>query len=385
MTNLPLDTQIAGIRSEFPATTAVAYLNTGTIGPVPRCVLERHQALERHFHFGSPLDMAIEAHVESEFEDTRRRIADLVHSPLCDIALVQNTTDGINAALLSIGWTSGDQIITSDAEHSAVNAPLQYLQDRFGVQVTRLATVQGVLRPEHVAEAVGPRTRAVVISHASYMTGGVFPVQEICSLARARGLVTVIDGAQSVGAIPVNVPGRRCDFYAFSCYKWLVGPEGTAALYVSNATTYSPYRVSSRASERLPDGQYKLRQGARRFEGTGTMNALDFITLGASIAYVNELGRDQVYERVGLLCIAFKEGLQSIPGGRCITPMEPEQSAGLVAFRVDGSNPDELKERLHAQRLIIRTVANIGALRASFHFYNTLDEVSDLLSAIGMA
>ncbi|MDP2872650.1 MAG: aminotransferase class V-fold PLP-dependent enzyme [Bacillota bacterium] len=381
--SLPLQDRIDEVRAEFPATARMGYFNTGTIGPIPRRVLEVHQSLERRYHLAGPLDREAGDRVDKEYTEVRPKVASMLRTTPDRIALVENTTTGINAALLSHRWQPGDEVLTSDIEHPAVLVPLEYLRQRYGVVIRRVATRGGVLRTDDLSAAIGPNSRAIAISHVSFSTGGRFPVDEICLLARERSLLSVIDGAQSVGAIPVDLSRLQCDYYAFPGYKWTLGPQGTAGLFVSErAPEVFPYRVALHAvAERFPEGGFRLHADARRFEGTATTAKMEFISLGGSIDLLAGYGWDAVFRRVAGLCEQFRAGVLTIPGAELITPRSRDEAAGLIAFRVAGRSAAEMDAQLYRQGMVVRTVGGNG-LRASFHLYNTPEEVDGLLDAI---
>lgn len=389
MRPLPLDERIDEIRAEFPATSRMGYFNTGTIGPIPKSVLESHQELERDLHLGGPLDRSTNDRVDVLYRSVKAKMASMLGASPDSLALVENTTAGINAALLSHGWEAGDEVLTSDAEHPAVLLPLGYLSQRFGVIVRPIAVRGGVLRADDLSAAIRLRTKAIVVSHVSFSTGGLYPAAEICRLAADRNLLSVIDGAQSAGAVPVDLSELECDYYAFPGYKWLLGPQGTAGLFVSRrARGAFPYRVGSHAvAERFADGGFRLHDDARRFEGTATTSKLDFITLGDAVQFVAGFGWDMVLARVAGLCGLFREGLLAIAGIELISPKASDESSSLICFRLAGKPAADVNEALCRRGLVIRTVggaggAGAGGLRASFHFYNTAEEVERLLDAI---
>ncbi len=380
---LPLEDRIDAIREQFPAVSRTGYYNTGTIGPLPKNVLLRHQEREREFHFGGPLDRSINEALAAEFKAVRGKLARTVHAaPEC-IAFVENTTAGINSALLSRSWEPGEEVITTDAEHPAVRMPLAYLAHRYGVVVRQVPSADPAAMPAAVEEMARGRARAVVMSHVSFSSGGAFPVAAICRVAREQGLLSVIDGAQSVGAIEVDVPAIDPDYYAFPGYKWVLGPQGTAALYASPRTAQTmPYRIASRAvAERLADGGFRLHPDARRFEGTGTTALHDFVTLGDSLDYLAGLGHDNVLRRIGGLRGRFVAGLIQSSWAELITPAEAAYAAGLISFRVRGREAGAVRDELGRRGMTVRTVPG-DAIRASFHIYNTPGEVDALLAEL---
>ncbi|MCK7488932.1 MAG: aminotransferase class V-fold PLP-dependent enzyme [Anaerotruncus sp.] len=238
--------------------------------------------------------------------------------------------------------------------------------------------------PAAAAAALGPRTRALLMTHVSFSTGGAFPVAAICAAVRSKpDVVTIIDGAQSVGAIPVNVAEIKPDFYAFPGYKYTLGLEGTAALYASpRAIAMQPYRVASHTvAETLPEWKLRLHDDARRFEGTSTIDTQAYAAQGDSLAYLAGLGDGLVYAASAGLCAQFRQGMLNLPDIELVTPLAPEHAAALIVFRVAGLTPREVCDKLLQRGMIIRTVPG-DAVGASFHFYHTPAEVAGLLDGL---
>ena len=159
----------------------------------------------------------------------RETAARLIGAAPQDVALTQNTTHGMNLGTASIDWREGDEVISATTEHPGCLVPLHNLRARSGVKVQ---LVSPPVTPEKVESALTPRTRLVALSHVDWTSGEILPLREICALARARDVLTLIDGAQSVGNVPVDVPASGADMYAFTGHKWILGPEGMGALYV---------------------------------------------------------------------------------------------------------------------------------------------------------
>src|SRR3712207_5249146 len=181
----------------------------------------------------------------------------------------------MNLGAASIDWREGDEGGSATTEHPGCLAPLHNLQWRFGGRGT-LIPPPGTA--ERVEAAGSPRTRLVALSHVDWTSGEVLPLEEICALARERDVLTLVDGAQSVGAIPVDAPATGADMYAFTGHKWVLGPEGMGAFYVRPGCEVPSTNVGFIS---LPDpsafdagGGYELRADARRFEASTTSPAL---------------------------------------------------------------------------------------------------------------
>ncbi|MGH3146018.1 MAG: aminotransferase class V-fold PLP-dependent enzyme, partial [Rubrobacter sp.] len=203
----------------------------------------------------------------------REGAARLVGAGPDDVALTQNTTHGMNLGVAAIDWREGDMVVSATTEHPGCLAPLHNLMRRFGVG---LSLVSPPVTPEKIEASLTPRTRLVALSHVDWTSGEALPLAEICTLARDRGALTLVDGAQSVGNIPVDVPATGADMYAFTGHKWVLGPEGMGAFYVRpDLAVHSPnvgYLSLPSPTDFDREGDYELRTDARRFEAS-TMSA----------------------------------------------------------------------------------------------------------------
>jgi len=289
-----------------------------------------------------------------------------------------NTTHGINLGLGALDWEAGDEVISATTEHPGCLAPLHGLRERHGV---RLRLLRPPLTPARVEAAMGPRTRLVALSHVDWTTGEALPVEEICAIARRRGVLTLVDGAQSVGAVPVRLPETGADLYAFTGHKWLLGPEGMGGLYVRPGLDLpSPnlgyLSVEDPAAFR-PEGGYRLHPGARRFESS-TMSPALAAGLAEAARAAAEAGEGLfagIRKRARLLAGLLAE----LPNVRLLTPLPP--ASGLVSFEVEGVGPDEAVLRLLERRFVVRRLPS-GALRASTHLFNTEEELEGLARAV---
>jgi L-cysteine/cystine lyase len=297
-----------------------------------------------------------------------------------DVALTQNTTHGMNLGVASINWREGDEAISVATEHPGCLAPLHNLKRRYGVGV-RL--VDPTVTPEKIEALLTPRTRLIALSHVDWTNGGVLPLQEICALARDRGVLTLVDGAQSVGNIEVDVPATGADMYAFTGHKWVLGPEGMGALYVRpGLPVYSPnvgFMSISSPADFDAKGDYELRPDARRFEAS-TMSPALAAGFAAATRAVHERG-SAGYEEIRRKADYLANLLSGLPRVTVGSP-RPAQS-GLVSFEVEGVEPGEVIERLLEQRFILRYVPGPKTyIRASTHLFNTEEELGELAQAI---
>ncbi|QYJ17301.1 Isopenicillin N epimerase [Rubrobacter xylanophilus DSM 9941] len=368
-------------RSEIPALDGndYAYLNSGASGPPTRRVLKAARAAEELCCGPAYLEgPGFFARCAAFVERAREAAAHLLGASPEDIALTTNTTQGINLGLGALDWRAGDEVISSLTEHPGCLVPLHGLRERHGV---RLRLLEPPITPGRAAAEMTPRTRLVALSHVDWTTGQALPVEEISAIARRRGALTLVDGAQSVGAVPVNLPEIGADLYAFTGHKWLLGPEGMGGLYVRPGLDLpSPnlgyLSVEDPAAFR-PEGGYRLHPGAQRFESSTTSPALAAGFAEAARA-ASERGAE-LFEEIRRRAALLAGMLAELPNVRLRTPLQP--AAGLVSFEVEGVGADEAVARLLERRFVLRRLPG-GSLRASTHLFNTEEELEGLVRAV---
>lgn len=384
-----MESWVEEIRNLMPVTRRAVYMNTGTSGPVPEPALRAEAEVARYLAESGPGSAEVVRESERRLEQVREDLARFLGSTADEIALTQSTSDGIATVVTGLPWRAGDEVITSELEHGSGLLPFAYLRDRLGVRVRLLRPRDGVrLSADEVREAISPRTRLICMSHVSYSTGARLPVEATAELARARGVLLLVDGAQAAGVLPHRLSELGADFYAAPGQKWLLGPEGTGLLHVDRQAleAVAPSSIAW-ASVEHTEGPvdplaYRLKGSARRFELATTSLAL-FEGLRASTQILEGVGRQAIWDRVASLTGRLKEALAARSGVELITPATPEASAGLVAFRLRGYAAPEAA-RLLAERyqVIGRWIGYPEAVRLSVHFFNTESEVATVLAAV---
>ena len=334
------------LRAQFPVFEHLEYLNAGTTGPVPRRGHEAAlESLRRQLDEGRSgkafFDRCLEA-----IDLLRGRIAALMGAEVSEVALTGSTTDGVNAALGALDLGPGDEVLTSDEEHPGVLAPLGGLRERRGVSV-RVAPFG------ELAGAVGQRTRVVVCSHVSWMTGSVV---DAAALAATPALV-VLDGAQGLGAVPVDVQALGCDFYAASGQKWLCGPNGLGYLYAREnlvAGLPSPWPGYPSLADSMRGLEFDLHPDARRLSvGFPAPHHVDWAL--AALDVLEQAGFAEVQERAAELAAGLAERL----GSR----VTPRGRSSLVTWAVDDAEGEV--ERLASEGFGVRHLPGTNTVRAS--------------------
>jgi selenocysteine lyase/cysteine desulfurase len=356
---------VAALRAQFPVLERVAYLNTGSVGPLARGAadavvddlrlqLEQGRGGRAHFEQAEALS-----------ERLRARIASVMGCDSGEVALTGATTDGVNAVLGGLELDPGDEIVTSDEEHPGLLAPLAADRERRGIELR-------VVPFDAVAEAVGPQTRLVACSHVSWVTGRVADVRALA----ASPAPVLLDGAQGLGAVPVDVRALGCEYYAASGQKWLCGPIGSGYLYVrENAIdgldpAWPGHGTLSDAERPL---ELPLAEGARRFDtafapshrSTWSLAALDVLE-AAGIAAVQERAATLAASLADRLAAA---GLTVAPRGR----------STLVSWAA--GDPAAEAARLLDAGLLVRDLPGTPYVRASVGGWTSEEELERLVAA----
>lgn len=387
---LPDDAKLAAVREALPALGAGIYLNTGSVGPLPaETAAAMAEIVEYELRIGRSHPDYWESFLE-RMAEARGAVAAVVGADVDQIALVHSTTQAMNAAIWSVDLAPGDRIVTTQAEHSGGLGPVHAAAARFGAQIA-IADVgaggddEGTLAAFDAAIGTDGRTRLVAMSHVLWTTGGLLPVARIARLAHERGARIVVDGAQAAGAIPVSVADLGVDFYAVAGQKWLLGPEGTGALFVApdavgdarvtNAGHFTFERLSPTEAVPWPD--------ARRFDDTGHYRP-GITGLARSCGWLAMyVGWAWIHERAGAMARTAADRLTAIDGVELLTPRD--RMATLVTFRIRGWTAEEALAEIAARTFAIaRTIPSLDAVRLSIGFFTTADEIERVAAAIAL-
>lgn len=384
---LPDDERVAAIRVALPATAAGIYLNTGTAGPIPaETAAAMAQAAELELSIGRA-HAARFPEILQRMDEARASVAAVLSSDLDSVGLSHSTTDGMNVGSWAVDWRPGDRVVTTSLEHLGGLGPLYAARDRFGVDLRIVDVGDGGDDDRTLAsmeEAITPATRLVSVSHVAWSTGAVLPVARIAEIAHARGALVIVDGAQSAGALAVDPAALGADVYAAPGQKWLLGPEGMGAIWISPASreriplTFSGYFSYESSDTR---GRGVPWPGARRFEATN-FHAPSIIGLARSSSWLSMfVGLDWAFARAGRLARRAADLLAAIPGVELVTPRH--QMATLVTFRIAGWTAVEAVEELGRRVFaIVRDIPPIGAVRMSVGFFNTDAEIERFCEAV---
>lgn len=381
---------IDSIRQQFPALENKAYFNYGGQGPMPKVALDAIVEGYQKVQQCGPFSIETGVWVTQEAEQTRRAIAQELNVSPSTITLTEDVTVGCNIVLWGIDWRIGDHLLLTDCEHPGIIAIAKELERRFEIEVT-ICPLQTTLNQGDpvatLASHLKPSTRLVVLSHILWNTGQLLPLAEMIaachSYSNSRPVQVLVDAAQSVGVLPLNLTDLKVDFYAFTGHKWWCGPEGLGGLYVHPDAqetlhpTFIGWRSITTDDAGLPTG---LKPDGRKYEVATSAYPL-YAGLRQAIALHQEFGSAQ--ERYNQICSLSKrlwQHLTELPEVVCLKTTPPE--TGLISFQIPGKSHTQLVRFLEAQNILLRTILTPDCVRACVHYLTTEPEMIRLLDAI---
>jgi L-cysteine/cystine lyase len=362
---------LEAVRAGLPVLQRVAYLNAGTFGPLPRRTTEAMIAQLQAELAGGRSGAGYWEHVRALRASVRAAIAGLIGASPEAVALTRSTSEGCTIAVAGLRLRPDDEIVTTDDEHFGLLAPLHASGARVRVACVRGRPVEEAF--EAIEAEIGERTRLIAVSHVTWTTGRVLPVRALAG----NGIPVLVDGAQGAGAVPVDVRELGCDFYTVSGQKWLLGPDGTGALYVrpqrvDELAVALPSYFSQQAYE--PTGAFVPTPGAARFD-PGSIPAPSLAGVLESIAFAQEAGEDR-FARAREMA----ERLRSLLAERFDVLTEPDQ-ATLVSFR-PGRDPEQAVAALAARGVVVRGFHGLDWIRASVGFWTSDGDLERLLDGL---
>ena len=377
------------LRGEIPVLANLTYLNTGWSGPPPRRVAQAlKDRIDLELNEG-PTTPPVQERGREVQAQTRQAAARLFNADPEEVMVTRNTTEGLNIVLSGLDWQEGDEIITCNLEHGSVLVTSLVTGKRHGVKVRVVDLDPHDSRETILGKfeaAFTSRTRLLFVSHVEFSTGLRMPAAELARLAHDRGAQIMLDGAQTGGHIHLDMAAEEFDFYSIPGQKWVLGYEGVGVLYIRRELIERIYPAHSGGRAVVHPVDYDNVQLAaadmEKFHGGSSSVPLQAAFLEA-VQFVEEVGVREIEERNRQLAARLKRQLSDLPAVQVYSPMEPELSSGLVSFALSGWEPPAAVERLwNDHRIVVRQVGYPPGIRASFHFFNTEDEVDQLAQAV---
>ena len=391
------------IRADFPVLhqqvnkAPLIYFDNAATTQKPKAVID---ALQHYYELDNAnIHRGLHSLAEratTAYELTRKKLATFLNAPSADqIIFTSGTTAGINLVAQTFGRANiekGDQIIVSNLEHHSNIVPWQMIAQEKGAEIKVIpVSEEGVLDIEAFKALLNPKVKLVAVNHVSNAIGTINPIVEIITLAHAVGAKVLIDGAQSVAHLAVDVQALDLDFFVFSAHK-LFGPTGVGVLYGKRELLENmpPYQGGGEMIKEVSFAGTTYNELPYKFEA-GTPNIADVIALGAALDYLQAIPADALAAQEEALLAYATEKLQVIPGLK-IVGTAPEKIA-VISFVVDGVHPQDIGVLLDKFGIAIRTGHHcaqplmeryglVGTCRASFSFYNTFEEIERFITAL---
>lgn len=368
------------IRSLFPVTRNYIYMNHAAVAPLSTSARDAMAALldDVTLNGTANYDKWCET-----YENTRKAAARLVNAKQHEIAFMRNTSDGISAIANGIDWKSGDNVVTCNVEFPSNIYPWLRLCGERSVQLKMAEERNGRVDAEELLSLIDQRTRVVAISWVQFASGFRADLQRIGKFCRERGVVFVVDAIQGLGGLALDVERDYIDAFAADAHKYLLGPEGTALLFVSERIIdrIKPVVVgwtSVKNHEDYLNYDLDYRDGAGRFE-CGTLNTAGVYGLGAAIDLFLKVGPRHIEEYLIGLTDYLAERLTA-RGYQVYCSRRPGEKSAIVTCTHRDHSAGEINKQLAARNIIV--APRIGRVRISPHFYNTRQEVDSLVNAL---
>jgi len=382
----------------------LVYLDSGATSQKPIQVIEAEAKFYKEsnaaVHRGSHL-LAEEASLA--YESARKKVADFIGAAVEETIFTKSATESLNALAYSFSnaikgsrfhLAPGDEILVTEMEHHANLIPWQQLARRTGAKLRWFSVMpDGRLDLTQIDELINPKTKIVALTHQSNVLGTIPPVNLIFEKAKSVNALTILDACQSAPHFEVNVQDLSVDFLVFSGHKML-GPTGIGVLWGRQELLeeMEPFLFGGSMIDSVEMDSATWAELPRKFEA-GVPNMAQAVGLGAAIDYLNIVGINNIHKHELTLTEQLLSGLQHIQGVKVVGPIDLIDRGGVVSFTIDGVHPHDVGQVLDQYGIAVRTghhcawplmrkLNQVGTTRASFHLYNTSDEVEKLLSTI---
>ena len=370
------------IRNEFPQAAGLIYLNHAAVAPWPNRTREAVVAFaHENVTYG-----ASRYHLFNKKENhLRRQVCKLINAPsVDDIALMKNTSEALSVVAAGIKWNSGDNVVTTAEEFPSNWIPWD-AQKIHGVSLKKV-NIRVEYPEQALMEACDGRTRVLTVSSVQFSSGIRLDLELLGNFCKANEILFCVDAIQSIGAHEIDVQKIRADFVMADAHKWMLGPEGLALFYINTAVrdALNLYQYGWHMTATPDDYDIQAWQpakSAKRFE-PGSNNLLGIHALSASLSLVEDLGMKNIEKELVARISYLMDSLASFAGINLLTPANPRQRAGIIAFKIAGVDLRELHKRLLQNQVICAHRG--GAIRFSPHYYTSMQDIDKTLDIINI-
>ncbi len=368
------------VREQFLMPADLAMLNAANLCPSSAPVLEAVYASTKDMDRDPSFDNRVK--LGEGRERTRKILASFLRATPEEIVITRNTSESNNLVSNGVDLKPGDEVLISSDNHPCNNTAWKQKAKRYGFTVKEIPTPSPHPGAEYYLtafrNAITPQTKVIGFTHVTSTVGDLFPAKEVCAMARDRGILTLVDGAQSFGVIDVDLSDMQPDFYSGSAHKWPCGPKENGVLF-----------INKRSQSKIWASIYSAYPGgvgiSASFEGFGQRDEPAMIAFGEALEFQTRIGRPQIEARARDLTKALIEGLKKIDGVTIWTSTDPSRSVAVVSCQPGNLDPRKLQMALYQKDRIgcaTRGGQDRPGLRFSPHFYNTHAEIDRTIAAV---
>lgn len=375
------------VRNQFSLDKDTVFFNPGTVGAMPKVVVEKMVAHLKYIA-SSPAEWAYKDDNKEEFisgynnlMSLRTKIGKLINANALEIAMTDNVTHGMSYIANGLTLQPGDEILTSDQEHPGGKSGFQLKEKRYGAVFKTVIIPKPAHNPQEVfdiiVKAITPRTKVLMLSHMISGSGAILPVKELCAEASKRGIFTLLDGAQTIGHIKVDVKDIGCDAYAGCFHKWIGAPHGSGFLYIRQDRMKDIWTtVASGRWDNHEDEGFRFTQ-----RGTGSFPILKGVDAALDLHF--EIGPDRVYDRIKFLGNRLRDGLRAIRKVKMFNPLDEKMCAGISVYNVEGWTGTRLQDTYWEKaKMRPRSQGDVFGVRHCTHIFNSESEIDKAISLV---
>jgi len=370
------------VRDAFVRDPTILNLNNGGVAPAPLSVLNAEIEAIRYSNLLPTYRMWHD--LEPRVEDVRKRLARVWHADAECIAITRNASESLQIAQFGLDLEPGDEVLMTSQDYPRMIAAWQQRERREKIVLKQLDFAVPVNDPADLVrlyeQAITPRTRVIHMSHVVYATGQIFPIKEICAVARQRDITSIVDGAHAFAHVPFEFTDVACDFYGASLHKWLSGPIGTGVLYVRKERIEKHWALM--AAPRAMDNDI------RKFEEIGTHSAAIHNGILQALDFYEQIGAQRKFARLRYLTQRWAERLSKLRGSRLLVSLDNNHSGAFASIHFEGKDPGKLCETLLTKYNILVapiSAAGVNGVRICPNVYTSTDEIDQFCSAMESA
>jgi len=360
------------IQQAFTVDRSIVNLNNGGVSPSPKVVQD---AMKRYLDYSNQAPAyTMWGVLEPEIESVRRRLAAAFGCDPEEMAITRNASEALEICQLGLDLKPGDEVLTTDQDYGRMLTTYEQRVKRDRIVLRKISFPAPPPSPQDLIDrferAITPRTRVMHFCHITNLSGQIFPVKELCQLARSRGIEAIVDGAHAFAQFPFKRDDLECDYYGTSLHKWLLAPHGTGFLYVREVKIENLWPLMAAPESMVCN--------IRKFEEIGTHPAANHNAIAEALTFHEGIGAERKAARLRYLRDRWMKRLDGQPGVRLFTSYDPAQSCALANIGISGMEPARIAAYMWDKHRIMVTPINHEActgIRVTPNVYTTIDEI----------